>query len=141
MIRQSGELRRVSTRGPRPQSGTSEAEHLDGSELGDQPPQLEELDLDLTAAQQARIEEVASTLRQHDFYDLLGVPIEAGIQEIKRAYYARVKEFHPDRFFRKRLGSFVKKLYAIIEQLTEAHDVLCSPGARSLCSAARSARR
>lgn len=137
IVRQSGEIRRISTRAARPQSGTSEAEHSELAHIAALAalPQLEELDLDLTAAQQARIAEVASTLRQLDYYDLLGVPLEADTQEIKRAYYARVKEFHPDRFFRKRLGSFGKKLDAIIERMTEANNVLCSPGARSLYDA------
>ncbi|MBI5639253.1 MAG: DUF4388 domain-containing protein, partial [Nitrospirae bacterium] len=35
-----------------------------------------------------------------DYYEMLGVGRDASHQEIKRAYYGKVKQYHPDRYFR-----------------------------------------
>src|SRR5262249_41751693 len=43
---------------------------------------------------------------------------------IKRAYFGLAAEFHPDKFFRKRLGSFKAKMETIFGRVTEAHDTL-----------------
>lgn len=88
-------------------------------------------ELDLTAEQQARITAVFSRLDSIDLYQLLGVPRDADKKTLKRAYNARVMDFHPDRFFRKRLGTFKPKMEAIFARMTDALDVLCSPERRA----------
>jgi curved DNA-binding protein CbpA len=86
-----------------------------------------EVDIDLTPDQQRRIETVFGQLRAVNLYELLGVARTADKKAVKRAYNEHLMEFHPDRFFRKRLGSFKIKMEAIVMRMTEAHDVLCSP--------------
>jgi hypothetical protein len=84
----------------------------------------------LTVEQQDRIDGVFRELPRASLYELLGIPRAADKKAVKRAYNERVMLFHPDRFFRKRLGGFKPKMEAIIVRLTEAHDVLCSPERR-----------
>ena len=43
---------------------------------------------------------------------------------IKDAYYVLAAEYHPDRYFRKRLGTFKSKMEAVFNRLTVAHDTL-----------------
>jgi hypothetical protein len=84
----------------------------------------------LTAEQQDRIDAVFRELPRASLYELLGIRRDADKKAVKRAYNERVMHFHPDRFFRKRLGGFKPKMESIIVRLTEAHDVLCSPERR-----------
>ncbi len=55
---------------------------------------------------------------------LLGVETSADKKVIKRAYYELAAAFHPDRYFRKRLGSFKVRMEAVFARLTIAHDTL-----------------
>lgn len=61
---------------------------------------------------------------------LLGVAADASHEEIRKAYLARSREFHPDRFFRKRLGSYQEKIQDIFHRLRVATDVLSDPESR-----------
>jgi hypothetical protein len=97
--------------------------------------------VDLTEAQQARIDAVHSRLRVSDCYEVLGVPHDAPKKAITRAYFEMAAEFHPDRFFRKRLGRHKSKIEEIFRQLSDAHDVLCSKESRARYDATLRARR
>jgi curved DNA-binding protein CbpA len=59
-----------------------------------------------------------------DHYALLGVDRTADRKTIKRAYYDLAGRFHPDRYFRKSLGSFKVRLEAIFSRVTLSHDTL-----------------
>jgi curved DNA-binding protein CbpA len=89
----------------------------------------EEVDLD--EPKQRRISELYARLDDVTYYELFGLTLGAGKKEIKRAYYAIAPEFHPDRFFRKRLGAYRPKIEAIFSRLTLAHDVLISKERRA----------
>ena len=97
--------------------------------------------VDLTPEQQQRIDEVHRLIRSLDLYAFLGVPRDADKRAIKRAYHEGTNEFHPDRFFRKRLGAFEPKMVAIFTRLTEAHDILCSRVRRDEYDGALRAKR
>lgn len=98
-------------------------------------------EVDLTLEQQTRINGFYVQLSAMTFYDLLGVPRLADKKTIKRAYNERTIEFHPDRYFRKRLGSFKPKLEAIFMRMTEAQEILCSTERRAQYDAALNAGR
>lgn len=87
--------------------------------------------VELTPEQEERITALYSQLDGLDLYQLLGVARAADKKTIKRAYNERALAFHPDRFFRKRLGAFQSRLEKIFSRLTEAHDVLCSAERRA----------
>jgi curved DNA-binding protein CbpA len=87
------------------------------------PAELEE-DVELTPERKQRILDLFYRLDELSYYEILGVAIGADKKEVKRAYYELAPEFHPDKYFRKRLGGFTQKIETIFARLTLAHDVL-----------------
>jgi curved DNA-binding protein CbpA len=90
-----------------------------------------ETDVDIDGEHQRQIAELFDRLEAIDHYALLGVPRTADKKAIKRAYFDATSRFHPDRFFRKRLGSSKLKMEAIFGRMTEAHDALTSSERRA----------
>ena len=86
-------------------------------------PELQE-DVDLELDHRLRILEVHASLAGVNHYGVLGAPRSADKKAIKRAYYEVAALFHPDRFFRKRLGTYKAKMEAIFVRATDAHDTL-----------------
>lgn len=89
------------------------------------PKDLEE-DVELDADRRRQILDAFHRLDRYTYYDLLGVHELSDKKQIKAAYYAVAPDFHPDKYFRKRLGSFKAKAEAVFTRLTLAHDVLTS---------------
>jgi tetratricopeptide (TPR) repeat protein len=71
-----------------------------------------------------RIQEFYSKLNKMDHYRLLGCAATADTKDIKRAYFALAKLYHPDRFFRKDVGPLRPKIDAIFSAMTNALDAL-----------------
>jgi hypothetical protein len=84
--------------------------------------------LDLTPEQQRRIDDLFARLEDLDDHALLGVVPGSDRAAIRRAYFERVVEFHPDRFFRKRLGAYKTKMEAISERVSHAFESLAVRG-------------
>ncbi len=59
-----------------------------------------------------------------NYYKILGIKKSSDRREIKRAYFALSREFHPDRYFRKSIGRFKAILEAIFKKVSEAYEVL-----------------
>ncbi len=91
-----------------------------------------ELDEDVEIAQEKRrrVLDLFYRLEELSYYELLGVEPTADKKAIKSAYYQMAGEFHPDKHFRKRLGSFKPKMEAIFSRLTQAHDTLTKRATR-----------
>src|SRR5215468_5682765 len=89
-----------------------------------------EPETDLDSAQQARIDAAVAWTCTANCYELLGVDESADRLTLRRAYHARAAVFHPDRFFRKRLGSFGQKLTIILTRLDDAYQTLSEPEQR-----------
>jgi curved DNA-binding protein CbpA len=70
-------------------------------------------------------------LGRADHYALLGVPRSADKKAIKRAYFEMATIYHPDRFFRKNVGTFKPMMEAIFAAMTQAQDVLGSKAGRA----------
>lgn len=87
------------------------------------PTEVEEL-CDLDAQEKQSILDLYRRLDDLDHYALLRIPRNADKRAVKRAYYELAPNFHPDRYFRKDLGSFKHKMEAIFGRLTLAHDTL-----------------
>lgn len=88
----------------------------------------EQVDIDL--ARKRVILDTFHRLEESNLYDLLGVPRGADKKAVKAAYFELVNVFHPDRYYRKNLGSFKTKLEKVFSQLTVAHDTLTRAATR-----------
>jgi curved DNA-binding protein CbpA len=86
-------------------------------------------DVDLGVDLKRRL--ISMESREIDHYTMLGVDPGADKKEIKRAYYELAAKFHPDRHFRKKLGSFKLRLEVFFSRLTIAHETLGNEAARA----------
>ncbi len=64
-----------------------------------------------------------------DHFVVLGIERSAERKAVKSAYYALAAKFHPDRYFKKKLGKMRATIEKIFRRVTDAHDVL-TDGAR-----------
>jgi hypothetical protein len=87
------------------------------------PAELDEV-VEIDADKKRRILDLFYRLDDLTYYEVLDVEPQADKKRIKSAYYAMAPEFHPDRFFRKSLGSYKAKIEAVFNRVTIAHDVL-----------------
>ncbi len=79
---------------------------------------------DLDTEQRKRVLDLFFALEDNDYYTLLGIAKDADKKGIKKAYYEVALPMHPDKFFRKALGTFKPKMEAVFAKLTLAHDTL-----------------
>ncbi|MCP4905535.1 MAG: tetratricopeptide repeat protein [bacterium] len=82
--------------------------------------------LDLPVDVQRRILEFEASLGL-PYHELLGVQPLAEQKCVKRAYFQLSKEFHPDRYFRKEIGTYAERLDRIFKKVLEAHEILSDP--------------
>ena len=87
--------------------------------------------VDLEVEQQKAIIEFHERLRDMDFYQVLGVKAGADGKAIRRAYFRTSKQYHPDRYYRKRLGPFKARLEAIFLRISQAYQFLADAKRRS----------
>ncbi len=80
-------------------------------------------DCDLSAAERSAIED-AEKLAQGTHWDVLGLVGNPTAADVKRAYFAVSKRYHPDRYFGKKLGVYRTRLEALFVRAKKAHDVL-----------------
>jgi len=87
-------------------------------------PALVEEACDLDGEQKKRVLDLFFALEDNDYYTLLGIAKDADKKSIKKAYYEVALPMHPDKFFRKNLGTFKPRMEAVFAKLTLAHDTL-----------------
>ena len=63
-------------------------------------------------------------------YERLGVAVDADLKEIRKAYFALSKTFHPDAYYGKRLGSFQSKMEVVFRKVTDSYDAIGRPKKR-----------
>jgi curved DNA-binding protein CbpA len=82
----------------------------------------EEVDLDEELKK--KILYLHASLDNLTHYHLLQVAQRADASAIKKAYFIVSKEFHPDSYFRKNLGSYKAKIELIFKRISNAYEVL-----------------
>jgi tetratricopeptide (TPR) repeat protein len=88
-------------------------------------------EVELTPERKQEILALEVKLETANFFELLGLPNGAPADACKSAYYALSMRLHPDRYFGKRLGSFLPRIEKIFRRLTEAQQVLTEPARRA----------
>jgi DNA-binding response OmpR family regulator/curved DNA-binding protein CbpA len=69
------------------------------------------------------------SLRQQDHFAVLGLPLNAPLADIERAYEERARDYHPDRF-RQRSEDTRVIAREMFERLAEAYRILSEPATR-----------
>jgi curved DNA-binding protein CbpA len=82
----------------------------------------EEVDLDEDSKK--RILFLHANFDKMTHYEILQVGRRADPKEIKKAYFHVSKEFHPDSYFRKNLGSYASKIEFLFKQISASYEVL-----------------
>jgi curved DNA-binding protein CbpA len=87
------------------------------------PKELDE-ECDLPREERKKILDVYYRLDDLDHYTLLGISGDADKKGVKRAYMGLAAVMHPDKYFKKNLGTFKPKMETLFNKITEAHDTL-----------------
>ena len=89
------------------------------------PPETELVeDVEIDGVLQERIIQAFHRSDKLNHYELLGVAMDAERAEIRKAYFALSKEFHPDAYYGKRLGSFKPKMEVVFRKVTDAYEAV-----------------
>jgi tetratricopeptide (TPR) repeat protein len=94
---------------------------------------------DLSRDDRVRVLLVARRVATGDPWQILDVPAGTDKKTIKRAYFRLSKDVHPDRFYKKQLGSFAERLAANFEAVTRAYQELTEGKPRAGAAAAPAA--
>lgn len=75
------------------------------------------------------LEQQRARQAEQSHFEVLGVPEDVGTEEVRRAFVALAKQYHPDRF--KARGEAAQRLAAeIFARISVAHDTLSNPESR-----------
>jgi curved DNA-binding protein CbpA len=66
-----------------------------------------------------------------NYYEVIELPLTAGADEIKNAYYALARRYHPDRFHLKSGTKLHAEISSAFARITQAYETLTDPKARS----------
>lgn len=69
--------------------------------------------------------------RAFSHYEVLNIPASAGAAEIKNAYYALARRFHPDRHHELAKTPLHSRLESAFARITQAHEVLSDPDSKT----------
>ena len=72
----------------------------------------------------------------HDYYEVIGLAPEADANEIKLAYYALARRYHPDRFHIQSGTPQHARISSAFARVTQAYETLTDPAARATYDAA-----
>ncbi|HTM46177.1 MAG TPA: DnaJ domain-containing protein, partial [Polyangiaceae bacterium] len=84
----------------------------------------------LSDQERAAIDQIAARL-MGDHYQVLAVLPSADREQIRAAYLALSRQFHPDAYGTQKLGEYRKKLLDIFDRLTEAYAALSNVAGRA----------
>lgn len=90
-----------------------------------------------TAKENADLDEFLERLSQaSNYYEVIGLPREADANEIKLAYYALARRYHPDRFHIQSGTPQHARISSAFARVTQAYETLTEPTARATYDAA-----
>ena len=72
----------------------------------------------------------ASQIGTQNYYEMLGLPENADIEDIRKAFFIMAKTFHPDRIPKSLKEELDETIQYLFSNLSEAHSVLSDPASR-----------
>jgi curved DNA-binding protein CbpA len=78
------------------------------------------------------LERLESDLDRLSYYNLLGVPPDASVEEIRRAFRVQALLLHPDRHFNQPDPALKRRITAIYKRVSEGYRVLNHPKQRPI---------
>ncbi len=87
--------------------------------------------LEIEVALQREILAFEARLAHATHHEILGVAPGGDPREIKRSYFRLSKRFHPDRYFRRRIGDYATRLDRIFRYVALAYELLSDPASRA----------
>ena len=100
------------------------------ADIPESSPELAE-EVDLALELRRRVIGLHSVIASLDHYAILGLSREVDKKGVKRSYFELAAVFHPDRYFRKNLGSFKSKMEAIFAKVSTAYETLVDKDQRA----------
>ena len=89
------------------------------------PPETElSSDVELDEELHKHIHETYHRSTKLNHYELLGVEMDARRSDIREAYFAMSKTFHPDAYFGKNLGPYKSQMEVIFRRITDAYEAV-----------------
>jgi tetratricopeptide (TPR) repeat protein len=82
------------------------------------------------AGMRERIQTKAAALASQNYFEMLGLPLGASAEDVRKAFFRLAKEFHPDRSAKDGLQDLEETLEYIFSNLSEAQRALVDPDAR-----------
>jgi DNA-binding response OmpR family regulator/curved DNA-binding protein CbpA len=79
------------------------------------------------SAARERLAAKVAAMRKLDYFEILGLPTTANREDVKRAYFALAKEYHPDKHFGSSSAEVRQLAQQIYDLISTAHDTLADP--------------
>lgn len=71
-------------------------------------------------------------MMQQDYFTLMGVSESDPRDQVRKAYHALVKQYHPDRYFEEDLFPDLRdKINALFQRISDAHETLVDPARKA----------
>jgi curved DNA-binding protein CbpA len=87
-------------------------------------------DVELTDERKREILEMEAALETKNHFEVFGVPTNVTQDELKRSFYELSRKYHPDRYFKKNLGSFRARVELVFRKLSQAYELMSDPKRR-----------
>ena len=88
-----------------------------------------------------RVKDLACKCEDMDYYEILGSTRDSALSDIKKAYYHKVKQYHPDKFFWIQDEDFKDRLSRIFSRINQAYAVLSTTHTRQTYNRSSDAKK
>jgi curved DNA-binding protein CbpA len=88
-------------------------------------------DVELTEERKREILDMEAALETKNHFEVFGVPSNVSNDELKRSFYELSRKYHPDRYFKKNLGSFRARVELVFRKLSQAYELMSDPDRRA----------
>lgn len=88
-------------------------------------------EVDLPEERKKEILDLERGMDKLNAFAIFGLQPGATPEEVKQAYYAASRRYHPDRYYGKNLGSFRARIDKVFKKLTDAYNTLNDPERRA----------